>query len=235
MKYRLHVANRDTGVEQVVEIDRATEIEARKAATEAGYLIAGTTLDAKQLLSGSAPLMPPPEFNEQHKIHRGTPLGNSARLTCVLAVGVTAVWLLLVLPVQCVRHALRSDIEIEADRIADEQHLSHEQAIAAAERRKAETEANGWKTKPDKTMAYLMMESFVEKRLRAPGTAKFSQSATTDEASEVQYIGEGRYRIDSFVDSQNGFGALLRSTFSGEIKQVDKDHWHLVSLEVREW
>jgi len=48
-------------------------------------------------------------------------------------------------------------------------------------------------------------EKFIPDRLKAPATAKFSNITTTDNA--------GTYTVTGSVDSENSFGALIRSTF----------------------
>jgi hypothetical protein len=90
---------------------------------------------------------------------------------------------------------------------------------------------NAWKTKDNKTMAYVMMQDFVKDRLRSPGSAKFEW--ITEPACTIEKDGF-EYRISSWVDSQNDFGALLRTRFSGVVRQVDKENWELVSLNFSE-
>lgn len=53
--------------------------------------------------------------------------------------------------------------------------------------------------------------------LKAPSTAKFSQKRDVDD------LGEGRYRVRSFVDSQNGFGAMIRSNWETVLKYNSGD------------
>jgi hypothetical protein len=86
---------------------------------------------------------------------------------------------------------------------------------------------NAWKTKDSKTMAYVMMQSFVKDRLKSPGSAKFEW--ITEPACTIEKDGF-EYRISSWVDSQNAFGAVIRTQFSGIVRQADKDNWELVSL-----
>ncbi|MDR1286783.1 MAG: hypothetical protein LBK08_04155 [Treponema sp.] len=88
-------------------------------------------------------------------------------------------------------------------------------------------DVDAWKTKDNKTMAYVMMQNFVKDRLKSPGSAKFewiTEPTCTIEKDEFEY------RISSWVDSQNTFGAMIRTRFSGIVRQVDKDNWELVSL-----
>jgi len=49
----------------------------------------------------------------------------------------------------------------------------------------------------------------VERRLRSPASADFSFGQVTT----VQILGNNRYRLSSYVDAQNGFGANIRSDF----------------------
>lgn len=60
-------------------------------------------------------------------------------------------------------------------------------------------------------LAYTYSEDCVKKILKAPGTAKFP--GLLEKADHIKDLGGGRYQINSWVDSQNGFGALLRSRF----------------------
>ena len=60
-------------------------------------------------------------------------------------------------------------------------------------------------------LAYNYSEDCVKKILKAPGTAKFP--GLLEKADHIKDLGGGRYQINSWVDSQNGFGALLRSRF----------------------
>lgn len=66
-------------------------------------------------------------------------------------------------------------------------------------------------------------EQFVPARLKAPATAKFT-------AVTVTHAG-GAYRVTGSVDSQNGFGALVRSSFSCTV-HTSGDQWVLNQAEV---
>ena len=68
---------------------------------------------------------------------------------------------------------------------------------------------------PNKFLAYNYAEDAVEKNLKSPSTAEFP--GATEKNSHIQYLGNGEYKINSWVDSQNGFGAMIRSNFSIEI------------------
>lgn len=68
-------------------------------------------------------------------------------------------------------------------------------------------------------------ETFVERRLKSPSTADFSD--TTTAAS-----GESEWTVSGAVDSQNGFGAMIRNNYTCVVrpKDVAGDNWTLVSM-----
>lgn len=76
--------------------------------------------------------------------------------------------------------------------------------------------------------AALICHKFVRERLKSPSTAKFP---TSDE-STVQPISGGDYEVTSYVDSQNAFGATLRSNYTCVVKPVEGDKWRLVDLNI---
>ncbi|MGP1345162.1 MAG: hypothetical protein ACTS3F_00655 [Phycisphaerales bacterium] len=78
-----------------------------------------------------------------------------------------------------------------------------------------------------------MMEDFVKQRLRSPSTADFP-GIFDGRADHVKYHGNQQYRIMSWVDAQNAFGATIRIEFVGEIEQVEETRWQLNSLELFE-
>lgn len=91
--------------------------------------------------------------------------------------------------------------------------------------------STSWETRDNSTMAYIMMEDFVKRRLKAPSTAKF-QGILDGRGDAVTRLADHAYRIDSYVDAQNGFGAQIRNRFRGEIKQTSDRGWHLQSLTI---
>jgi hypothetical protein len=81
--------------------------------------------------------------------------------------------------------------------------------------------------KDNSTMAYIMMKGFVKDTLKAPSTAVFP------DINDVKITKKDTlYSITGYVDAQNSFGAMLRTSYIGEIKQTDKDKWSLVSLNL---
>ena len=75
------------------------------------------------------------------------------------------------------------------------------------------------------TAACVMAQVFVERQLKAPGTAKFQvcRDAT------IQRSGD-QFTVRSYVDSQNSFGAMLRTDYVAVVEWTGGDNWHLVDL-----
>jgi hypothetical protein len=90
---------------------------------------------------------------------------------------------------------------------------------------------NVWEKTDNSSMAYVMMQNFVKAHLRNPGSAKFEWITEPDCRIEKDGF---EYKISSWVDSQNALGAMIRTRFSGAIRQIDKDNWSLVSLDFLE-
>lgn len=66
---------------------------------------------------------------------------------------------------------------------------------------------------------------FVKERLRAPATAKFERY------SEARITGvEPTYTVRGHVDSENGFGALIRSDYTCTVRHTTGDSFVLESL-----
>jgi len=65
---------------------------------------------------------------------------------------------------------------------------------------------------PNNFLAYSYAEDAVKKSLKSPSTAKFPRTIEKDK--HIKYLGNKEYQIDSWVDSQNSFGAMIRSKFS---------------------
>lgn len=96
---------------------------------------------------------------------------------------------------------------------------------------KTPRDPNAWKTENNKTMARIMMENFVEKRLKCPSSAEFP-GVFSGASDHVTHIGDQTYRINSYVDAQNGFGAMIRTKYTGTIMQTSEDMWQLISLDI---
>lgn len=74
---------------------------------------------------------------------------------------------------------------------------------------------------PDKMDSYIQAQGFVLQALKSPSTAKFPMFAY-----EAVNLGDGAYSVRSYVDSQNSFGATIRSNWQVKMFLV-KEHWFL--------
>lgn len=77
------------------------------------------------------------------------------------------------------------------------------------------------KEEEQKTLAYVYSQLCVKQKLKSPSSAKFPY---TDEA-EILKENDSTYLIKSYVDSQNSFGAMLRTNYLCEVIIVDEEHY----------
>ena len=69
-----------------------------------------------------------------------------------------------------------------------------------------------------------MCEQFVSDRLKSPATAEFQIRTAVLEGST--------WTVSGFVDSQNSYGALIRSEFTCSMQKKDAVTWHLSNLDL---
>lgn len=131
--------------------------------------------------------------------------------------------------------------ELDPNRDLFKQKLAHyreikEQQERAAERKRQQKAAErqreymyseAWGN-DNKVTAWTMCQNFVEDRLRSPSTASYPWSWSDD----THYVGNGRFRINSYVDAQNAFGGEVRTEFMCEVEHKSGDRWGLVSLNM---
>lgn len=81
---------------------------------------------------------------------------------------------------------------------------------------------------PDSHDAFYMAKKLMENQLKAPATAEFAGYAD----SKVKQVASDVWEVTSFVDSQNGFGALIRTRYKMTMV-VDRqtETWKVVTLE----
>lgn len=93
-------------------------------------------------------------------------------------------------------------------------------------------------TKDYSTMAFIQCRLYVEDRLVSPSTADFPSALLAD----VRDVGNNVFEIRSHVDSQNSFGAMIRTNYFCKIQYVgtaeDEEsnsiYWTLLQLDFLE-
>lgn len=84
--------------------------------------------------------------------------------------------------------------------------------------------------KKNEATAYVMSQQFVERQLRAPATADFP---SWPDEYQVQTLGNCKYKVRSYVDAQNGFGALIRSNYSAVlVLHPENDSWSALEVNI---
>lgn len=84
-------------------------------------------------------------------------------------------------------------------------------------------------TQVDKAEVITTAKMFVERGLKSPQSAKFPWSF---DDYHVTVYGNQTYSVRGFVDSQNSFGAMLRSNFVVKFKKVSEDRFELVDIQI---
>ncbi|WP_018254023.1 hypothetical protein [Salinispora mooreana] len=74
--------------------------------------------------------------------------------------------------------------------------------------------------------AEIMCEQFIERELRAPATAEYTDPTTRKDGAT--------YTVNGAVDSENGFGAKIRSEYNCIVTDSGDDKWTLVDLKLSE-
>lgn len=83
-----------------------------------------------------------------------------------------------------------------------------------------------WDEIDNTSEAYIYTQWYVEQQLKSPGSAEFP-IGTSDYVKKHGSI----YIINSYVDAQNSYGALLRSHFRAKVQQKGKHDWIMIEFE----
>lgn len=71
-------------------------------------------------------------------------------------------------------------------------------------------------------------QEFIEPMLKAPLTAKFPSADHKDVS--VMYVGDCTHDVRAFVDSQNSFGAMIRTKYRAKVQKA-KDGWKVIETD----
>jgi hypothetical protein len=89
-------------------------------------------------------------------------------------------------------------------------------------------EAAAAKAEDQRTWAMTMAEQFVKKNLKSPATADFPWPSEF----KIHDLGHNEWLVSSYVDSQNGFGALIRSNWVCKLRDNGNGTWNLVDIDI---
>lgn len=78
---------------------------------------------------------------------------------------------------------------------------------------------------PSNVEAFTICKQLMQQRMRAPATSSFAAYPESTVRRE-----SGDYVVLSHVDSQNGFGALIRTRYTCTVRPNGAERWSLVSL-----
>lgn len=79
-------------------------------------------------------------------------------------------------------------------------------------------------------VALILAEDIIKEKLKSPSTAEFP--GLFESINHVKYIGDNKYQIDSWVDSQNSFGATIRTRYSCIMVKEGDYNWSMYKLQI---
>jgi hypothetical protein len=100
-------------------------------------------------------------------------------------------------------------------------------ADPATERAQAKEKAS-YETK---SYALTACQQFVRARLVAPSTANIHPAGSI--AESVSDLGNNKWRVQGYYDSQNAFGAMLRGNFVCDVLNVGGHNFNLISVAMK--
>jgi len=147
------------------------------------------------------------------------------------------VWtILVVITAVCILYGLSGDKEqpeqVSAEPVAAPTTAAFPDASPPTHTQQAETSRDTLGSSTGETVeAWVAAKQFVRDKLISPSTAKFNGIARSP---YVVYLGDARYRVTASVDSQNGFGAMIRTEFEATVRARRDEHqtWVLEDLEL---
>lgn len=80
--------------------------------------------------------------------------------------------------------------------------------------------------------AFWISKTFVERDLVSPKSAEFPKSLN-DDGVRTKYLGECTHEVWAYVDSQNGYGAMIRTNYYVKVQnQKGTDNWKLLDMRM---
>lgn len=131
---------------------------------------------------------------------------------------------------------------------AQQKRLAEQRAKETAERQKQMTEQRAKQTAQqketlatqppkeqgkyckDSSRAFVVAQKLIKAKLKNIPNANYPWSAT-----KVQYLGDCKHRVFSYVDAPNGFGAIVRTNYYADMQYMGGDglgSWRLLHLQI---
>lgn len=132
-------------------------------------------------------------------------------LNRVLIVIAVLVAVLIVISIRAIKPAAPEQIAKIAAASAQRQQ------VRAAEDKKEAADKQHYRARHGEVGAFIAAKDYVSVRLKSPASAKFASSSD----STIVNQGDGKYLVRSFVDSQNAFGAMMRTNYICEMITSD--------------
>ncbi|MBA2704795.1 MAG: hypothetical protein H0U60_13200 [Blastocatellia bacterium] len=141
----------------------------------------------------------------------------------VLLLGVVPLFVTTVVLASVTPQRVKTPHEIRLEAKAEAASRVQEQARARAKAKQAVWKEEAKREEEYKRLAPIMSQEFVTRRLKAPATAQFPNSCG-DEVLTTR-LAYGKFMIASHVDSQNSFGALIRTKYICIVRKSGGDQW----------
>ena len=94
-------------------------------------------------------------------------------------------------------------------------------------------EPTPWEQRDDTGRAYVEAIEAIRLRLKAPATAEFPGALMDGALDHVRREGQ-RYTVDSYVDSENSFGAKIRTRYRAVVEQIGPGQWSVLEADLLE-
>lgn len=82
--------------------------------------------------------------------------------------------------------------------------------------------------------AWISGQDFAKAHLKSPSSAKFGKLFEQSAVHNVEDLGDGRYRVEAFVDAQNEFGAMVRVNFVCDLAYTGNGYYRCESFRFQE-
>jgi hypothetical protein len=128
----------------------------------------------------------------------------------------------------------RADLERRWKEMSEARAKVHARERANAEAEAKAREKSKAVAQSEEQLAVELIEfskRAVKEKLKSPGTAKFPGTVFGRNEFKLYTMRDGSYRVFSWVDAQNSFGATLRSQWAVTLKKTG-ERWEILNVTV---